>query len=263
MRFPVPLSTLALLAASTCALADPVLSPTLVNIQLIDGSSRTQYVNNTAPPQTKTLSIAPTNATLTASYVLNHDPSLSASLTYSGAPDNTSFDAISQINYEFLVAGPADTRVSLTFTGAEAASVSTYVTGGFNASAIANISLLGSQSYLVHETASSSGVGYVTSGSNTFNDTFSVLTNTVYDVDLETSAGFYAVRPTGDYNATATLDPTLTLDTTDPAYTLQFSPGLLDTTSAATPEPSSLLLAATGLLTSAARLRRRRTPSAT
>ena len=68
--------------------------------------------------------------------------------------------------------------------------------------------------------------------------TFDVYTNTALMVLMSVS-----VNGTGG-TASAFVDPTITLGTDDPAYSLEFSPGL----SSPIPEPSSLLLLTTGLL---------------
>ena len=63
---------------------------------------------------------------------------------------------------------------------------------------------------------------------------------------METDFTALSSNAPGFYSGGGKVDPTITLDTDDPAYSMEFSPCLGATS--ATPEPSSLLLVATGLL---------------
>ena len=96
-----------------------------------------------------------------------------------------------------------------------------------------------------------------TTGSSSFNinQTVDLSTNTVYNVDMITLVNFTSniTQPPSDFSAVSALDPSITLATTDPDYSLEFSPGLF----APTPEPGSLILAATGLVGLAEMLRRK------
>jgi hypothetical protein len=66
----------------------------------------------------------------------------------------------------------------------------------------------------------------------------------VYGVEIE--SGILVASLNGDstpqlYTGDSSVDPTITLDTTDPAYSLEFSPP-------PTPEPGSFALALTGVV---------------
>jgi hypothetical protein len=82
-----------------------------------------------------------------------------------------------------------------------------------------------------------------TSGSFTTDTTLQVNTNTSYTVEVADEINLNSI--TGDstaqlYSAQVSIDPTLTLDTSDPAYSLEVSP-------APTPEPASIWLMLTGV----------------
>jgi hypothetical protein len=93
---------------------------------------------------------------------------------------------------------------------------------------------------------------------STFNisQTLELQTDTAYTVTLTTYADFEAFVGSGNpgnYDVSSFIDPTITLATSDPAYSLAFSPGIT-----ATPEPGSLALVATGLAGAGSLLRRKR-----
>jgi hypothetical protein len=80
------------------------------------------------------------------------------------------------------------------------------------------------------------------------------------NLDVQTDLGYvielYATAGGTDGSASASVDPSLALAINDPAYTLEFSPGLVP--ALATPEPSGLVLLGSGMFGVAAIFVRRR-----
>lgn len=192
----------------------------------------------------------------TASVSSGSDPSVSVNATGLGAGG-------SSLYYEFEVSGPANKIVSATITGSGGATVSNPSLGAASASlqigladgdtAVYSEYLPYGGPYLVNDAVcvGACGSGGQSSGLFSVNGPFDLETDMVYAVEMNTQ---YSIGP-GAVTASAFVDPTITLDTTDPAYSLEFSPGLIPTST--TPEPSSLLLVATGLLGGARVIRRR------
>jgi hypothetical protein len=182
------------------------------------------------------------------------DPQVSASLTYYGTL--VAFEEIvaqSTVKYQFDVVGPAGTTVPITLAGLGAESISV---GGGGSEGYADliVSPAASSQTATFAAVSCSGVitgttsvscdPSTTSGSFNVNTTLQVATDTVYGVEIE--SGILVASLSGDstpqlYTGESSVDPTIALDTTDPAYSLEFSP-------APTPEPGSLWLALTGVL---------------
>jgi PEP-CTERM motif len=100
-------------------------------------------------------------------------------------------------------------------------------------------------------------VNNLTATSSSFSSSaiLNVQTNTAYLGNLVASDAF---APGISSFAGSTVDPSITLGTTDPAYNLEFSPGLVGPRP--TPEPASLALLGTAVAPLAA-LRRRFTPT--
>lgn len=249
------------LAALSClvpvAHADTVLSPVVVNVRLDPGNTYSQYGGTSAPP-TGTYSLTDLGGTVTGTYQLGSDPQVSTTITFSGtAPVGSqppSFQAISQVIYQFVVNGPTGQLVPVEFAASGSASASDPVTGGLGSAAFFTVAPINSPSFrLIDESAVANAPTPLTAGF-TFDQTISVLTNQVYSVNIDTRSNF--VDRTGTYSARSFVDPTITLATNDPGYALQFSPGLLDATT--TPEPSSLVLLGTGVMGATLFARRRK-----
>lgn len=80
------------------------------------------------------------------------------------------------------------------------------------------------------------------------NGTVLVQTNTPYLVSMASETYFYTLlnKPFPEVSAISGVDPTITLDTLDPAYSLSFSPGLTPDSSPV-PEPGTLALTLSGI----------------
>jgi len=238
----------------TAALADTIL-PASGLVSLGGGLSSAVY--NGLYPAGKTLSYSSggTTGVMTGANSYGSDPQVSASLTYYGTfGAREEILAQSIVDYQFDVIGPADTTVPITLAGLGAESISV---GGGSSRGYADIIVYLPASPLTatFEAISCSGVitgttsvncdPSATSGSFNVNTTFQVATDTAYDVQVE--SGIQIASLIGDstpqlYTGESSVDPTIALDTTDPAYSLEFSP-------APTPEPGSLWLALTGVVT--------------
>jgi hypothetical protein len=203
-----------------------------------------------------------------ASSVFGLDPSVSGSFTASFLPPilgvnpyniPVGYDSESVIFYEFEVSGPAGQVVPINFASAGSASVS--LSGVYNVDAInLNASAFLSVSDpvgvpLLTATACAGGPSLVSDpcanrsgpSSDSFNisQVLNVETGVPYLVNIYTSDSIQeqSYPISGSFSAASSVDPTITLATDDPAYSLQFSPGLISST----PEPSSLALFSTGI----------------
>lgn len=220
-------------------------------------------------PNGQTLSYTgPDNSgTVTGFNSYGTDPSASSSLTFSGNLDQNQFyQAESEVLYRFQVNSATNQTVNVDVSSAGSTSVN-HMLGSGSGDLFAQGFLLiyqASGPVLLDQTVCAGGIpasycsgvtpGYT--GSFSVADTLSVLTNTQYIVDLDTNVGLMAFsnNTVPDLSASSSIDPTITLASTDPAYSLQFSP-------VAAPEPCSLLLVGTGIVTSIVCWRRRWTDS--
>jgi|SRR6185312_1667587 len=193
-----------------------------------------------------------------AFFVGGADPSVGSFVGSSGAALVSDVTASSYAYYEFEVLGPAAQTVGVNIAGSIASTVSNLTA---NSAAYANLAVVlpsdpaspddgYALATLLYAQACGGPVSYVTpcgytsstlSATTDVNQVIAVLTNTPYLVELYSDT-YITKGPNG--GAASSIDPTISLDTTDPAYSLQFSPGVL---AAATPEPSSFVLLGTAL----------------
>jgi hypothetical protein len=194
------------------------------------------------------------------------DPAIGSFVGASGAAVPYGETATASAYYEFQVLGAPNQTVGVDIVGSLVSSVSDLVA---NSAAYASLSVVlpsdpaspddgAALSTLLNamacagpaaDVAPCGGTSATLTSTVNVDQVIQVLTNTAYVVELYTNTSITGAIYGG---AAANVDPTLTLTTTDPAYSLQFSPGLLPT-----PEPSTLLLAATGLASCVATARRR------
>jgi hypothetical protein len=180
------------------------------------------------------------------------DPQTSASLNIFGTlTAGQVFIAASDVAYKFEVIGPANQTVTVNLAGAGQNSISNDGTGaveflGQSLFLIQPDSLPATPANLLLDAVACSGNFNSTycsatgSSSGTFNVNMSlqVTTDVLYDVAIDSEIRVDSIS--GDstptlYTGQSSVDPTITLATTNPAYSLQFSP-------APTPEPNYLAL---------------------
>jgi hypothetical protein len=217
----LPCAFSAILSA-TASRADSILPPAIATITLGDQQSgQIKYVGFSPSPTTLNYSVGGVTASMNASSSYGLDPGISTQLSLTGiVGPGQYFNAQSEAIYDFMVTSTDPTK----------------------------------QTYC-------NGPG-TTSGSFSLNETIQIATNTDYEIDLFSEVFLNppvrGVFGSGDstpatYTLSASIDPTITLDTADPAFSLQFSP-------APTPEPASLALVLTGISALALTVIRSRKP---
>jgi hypothetical protein len=252
----------------TVCSADPILAPATTFIGLVAGapgsscapSTGEAFCSNVPLPSGQSLSYSSggVTASLTAADSYGSDPSTSASLTLTGAlAPSEEFLAEALVDYQFEVVGPAGTApISILSSGSS--SISSPGTDAVMFDGAGTIWVRNSSGTIVSEYASCSGSVYVgcVPAPFTYDMKFSVTTGEVYSIEI--LSDIYVDSVDGDstsmtYTGSGSLDPTVSLATTDPSYTLDLSPPPV-------PEPNYLALTtpcvAFGLMY--AELRRRR-----
>jgi hypothetical protein len=249
------LSIMVAIVGSTSALADPIL-PTATGVVELG-----QVISGFAPAfsgfypsgVTTTYSSGGVTGSFSASDLYGFDPQVSSSLLISGPlAAGQEFAVLSVIEYDFEVSGPAGETVPVTIDGIGQGSISPGASSAVNFYDEALIQVNVSGEPIADgfraatctgsiNTVACSGNG-TTSGSFNTDTTLEITTDTSYTVEVGDELNLNSI--TGDstpqiYSAQVSVDPTLTLDTTDPSYSLELSP-------APTPEPASIWLILTG-----------------
>ncbi len=209
---------------------------------------------------------------VTATTTGSSDPSVSSALQVGGATNTTTMlDSKANVTYYFEIAGPEGTT-SLNFlsSGFTMASLP-HGAGTLGAEALLTVSALGSSTNALNAIACSGDTSKLqykdctnTPGalsSFNVNSDLELQTNTIYMVNLWSEAYFASTSTLsipGQLESRAAVDPTITLVTSDPAYSLSFSSNLTPDPTTTTPEPGTLLLCLPGIATGLACLRLRR-----
>jgi hypothetical protein len=193
------------------------------------------------------------------------DPAVGSFVGSSGAANTYDETAFSYAYYEFEVVGPAGQTASVNIAGSLSAAVSNLTANsGSNASLGvvlpsdpaspddgAALQVLFSDRICAGTTFCRRSGSPSLSASSDVNQFLSVITNTAYVVQLYSETDITS-GPNG--GAISSVDPTITLATTDPAYSLEFSPGVGPSPA---PEPSGLFLLGTGIFSVVCIKRRR------
>lgn len=261
------------LLASIPSLADPLtLAPASAFVQLeVNGVYGGGYLGlDTMYPGLQNthqqgFSNSNVNINASGSNTAGDVPTVSSFITFSGRPANQLNMVSSQMAYEFAISGPDGQTVSVDIASSGDAGVTT-VTSGFFAASELEVHQVGDTTDLVLATACAGNftnvtgacgnISPVSSASFDIDPILTLQTNTIYVVDLYSEVSFFASSSDspGNYFGFSEVDPTITLDTSDPAYSLVLSPGLEP---APTPEPETLALTASGFLATLACVRQR------
>jgi len=190
------------------------------------------------------------------------DPSTSVQLSVLGAFGSgvlDQFDLRSSLTYYFEVNGPADQTAVINFAGSGGAYVPGPRVSTFGAESMIALGAQGASSYLVDAISGAGDTSHLAFLPNTasglsLNTNVDVETNTAYVVTLFSEAYFGTTGSYTQMTAFAVADPTITLVSTDPDLSLEFSPGLIPDT-APVPEPGTLSLMVAGMAAVGMRVR--------
>jgi hypothetical protein len=231
------------------AIADPILAPATVLTQLAlrptgDASScfapqgtEQQDCVTTLSPGGVSLSLSgDATATLSAVTSYGSDPSVSNEISVIGTLDaRTQYISTSDIAYYFEVIGPQNATAEVSIAAEANTSANRPLTGflSLTDSAFLAVDIPTQVGFIYSQNAANGGPFNV-------DQELTVNTNTIYQVvtqSIESLVNSGSTAAPIDLTSSASVDPTITLDTTDPAYSLALSPAPVPT-----PEPNYLAL---------------------
>lgn len=231
---------------AVCAHADTILTAATASVVLTENGTTNTYNGFSSNPGLQSDFLGNPGAEVSGGNESGPSPQVSTLVSLYPVPPSTgTYQAISTASYEFAVNGPANQFVSVNFFSSSNSSVSESASGSYASGSLTVQEADSNADIFSDSMCAGACIPNNLPSHFLINQAIAVQTDTPYLITMSVDSlysGEGAYLP-GSYVASSAIDPTITLDTSDPAYSLEFSPGLIP---ASTPEPATETLCATG-----------------